>query len=95
MLMCACNAMSLSMNLKVDVILDLLYKMVHLTDDQLTLQQCSVQFCTTHRHSQSSLWHSYTDTDTHSYPIQLLFFILNFTSQLNTIESRHKGSRRH
>jgi len=91
MLMCACNAMSLSMNLKVDVILDLLYKMVHLTDDQLTLQQCSVQFCTNSHHS-VTVTHTLTLT---AIQYSCYFFILNFTSQLNTIESRHKGSRRH
>jgi len=32
-------------DLKVDVVLDLLYEMLHLTDNQLTLQQSRIQFC--------------------------------------------------
>ena len=38
-------------NLKVDVVLDLLYKVLHLTDNQLTLQQRWSQFYTDNMHT--------------------------------------------
>lgn len=52
------------LNLKVDVVLDLLYKMLHLADYQLTLQQSRIQFCVhvIHSHQQISIIHSQTGT---------------------------------